>query len=95
MTTSLGRVPKPSRTGLATVVVAVPDDRPAATGDVRVRLIKKDGTRKQVVGTLAGGAVTIVLPRLSLGRWRAAARYLGDSSYLPLSATVVRFRVRR
>ncbi|KAA1418601.1 hypothetical protein F0U44_08865 [Nocardioides humilatus] len=94
VTTSIGRVPKPSRTGRATVVVEVADGLPAATGDVRVRLIKRDGTRRQVVGTLDGGAVTVTLPRLSVGRWRAASRYLGDSAYLATSAPVVRFRVR-
>lgn len=58
-----------------------------ATGKVTLTL-KKGKATKKVTGTLKNNTVTVKLPKLKKGKWKATAKYAGASSYASASTKV-------
>lgn len=58
-----------------------------ATGKVTITL-KKGKATKKVTGTVKNNTVTIKLPKLKKGTWKATAKYAGASNYSGASAKV-------
>jgi hypothetical protein len=72
--------PTPTKSGTYKVTVTQPSGMAKATGKVTVTL-KKGSTTKKISGTLKSGTVSITIPKLANGVWKASVAYAGDSTY--------------
>jgi hypothetical protein len=83
---AVAKAPTSKKAGKYRVGVAAPAGLAAATGKVSVTF-SKGATRKTVTGTLAGGTVTVAVPRLKKGTWAVRLTYAGDARYTAATGT--------
>jgi hypothetical protein len=84
--TTVTKRPTTTKSGSYQVTVTAPSGMAAPTGKVSVTL-KKGTSTKKIYGTLKSGKVTITVPKLPKGVWKASVYYPGDSTYLSKTAT--------
>ena len=80
ITTTVTKRPTTKASGSYKVTVTQPSGLAKATGKVTVTL-KKGSSTKKVAGTLKSGTVTITVPKLANGVWKATVAYAGDATY--------------
>ena len=80
------KAPTTKAAGKYTVTVTKPTGLANATGKVTVTL-KKGSATKKVSGNLSNGKVTINVPKLAKGTWKATVSYAGDKNYKAATVT--------
>jgi len=83
---SVYKVPTTTSAGSYKVTVTAPSGLATATGKVSVKLTKGTSIRT-LTGTLVGGKVTLTVPKLGKGTWKASVKYVGDAKYLTKTVT--------
>ncbi|MBO9523730.1 MAG: Ig-like domain repeat protein [Nocardioidaceae bacterium] len=93
VTGAVVKAPTRTRAGAYKVTITTPAGLLKAGGKVTVTLAK-GSARKTVTGTLAGGVVTVKVPRLTKGTWTVVAGYSGDARYVAAKVAVKAIVVR-
>lgn len=93
-TISTSWVKKPTRTAAGKLTVSVKGAYAKPTGKVVVKLVKNGAAKRTITRALKQGAVTVPLPRLTVGPWKVQVRYAGSATYLA-ATKVLSLRVRR
>lgn len=80
ISTSVTKRPTPTKAGTYKITVSPPSTLPHPTGKVTLTLTKGSVTKK-IAGTLKSGVVSVTVPKLPNGVWKASVAYAGDATY--------------